>query len=75
MGRLLATLVIVLLIFVIYKIVVKGRFKHKYRIDDLDIFLPDKKEINRNDYCPCKSGKKFKDCCEIDSFKNMIKDY
>ena len=19
--------------------------------------------INRNDYCPCRSGKKFKDCC------------
>ena len=58
-----------------YKIVVKGKFKAKYRTEDLDIFLPDKKEIKENNLCPCNSGKKFKDCCKIDSFKEMVKNY
>jgi len=74
-GKLLATLIIVLIIFIIYKIVVKGKFKAKYRTEDLDIFLPDKKDIKENDLCPCESGKKFKDCCKIDSFKEMVKNY
>lgn len=75
MGRLLATFIIVLLIFILYKIVVKGKFKARYKTNDLDILFPDKEKISRNDYCPCKSGKKFKDCCEIDSFKSSVKDY
>jgi hypothetical protein len=74
-GKLLATSIIVLIIFFMYKILVKGKFKAKYRTEDLDILLPDKKEIEENDLCPCKSGEKFKDCCRIDSFKEMVKNY
>ncbi len=64
MGKLLATLIIVVLIFVIYKIVVSGRFKARYTTSDLDIFFP-KNKISKNDDCPCKSGKKYKNCCGL----------
>lgn len=62
MGKLLGTFIIVLLIFIIYKIVLSGRFKARYKTNDLDILFPAKK-VNRNDDCPCKSGVKYKNCC------------
>ena len=30
-------------------------------------------KINRNDRCPCDSGKKYKSCCGIDNLNNSIK--
>ena len=64
MGKLLATLIIVLVIFIIYKIVLSGRFKARYKTSDLDILFQAKK-VNRNDDCPCKSGEKYKNCCGL----------
>lgn len=30
------------------------------------------KKISRNDPCPCGSGKKFKNCCQAESFKKHL---
>lgn len=34
-----------------------------FRIEDGSFELPPEKRIGRNDVCPCKSGKKYKNCC------------
>lgn len=33
------------------------------QVEELDYKLPKEKDINRNDKCPCESGKKHKHCC------------
>jgi len=69
-----ATLAVAAVIHVISAIM---RFQNDFDIDDnvedeqdyfdpIDTFPsePDFSKVEKNDYCPCGSGRKFKNCCE-----------
>lgn len=57
-----------------------GEGNHKFADDDggwvppLDTYQPKLYKANRNDPCPCNSGKKFKRCCISKTVGKPIKE-